>query len=130
MSNLSDTLRHHPEVQSFWSALEEGRFTIKGCTRCKRAHWYPRAICPFCSSPETEWREASGRGTIYAYSIMRLAKPVYAIAYVTLDDGPTIMTNIVDSDLESIAIGKKVEIAIRKTADGDSLPMFKLANSQ
>lgn len=127
MSILSDALRHHPETLPFWSALGEGRFTVKGCTACGRAHWYPRAICPFCDSTETEWRDASGRGTIYSYTIMRLAKPVYAIAYVTLDEGPTMMTNIVASDLEGVAIGKTVEIAIQRTDEGDCLPMFKLA---
>lgn len=126
MSILSDTLRHHPETQPFWSALAEGRFLIKGCPSCGRAHWYPRAVCPFCTNTETEWRNASGKGTVYSYSIMRQAKPPYAIAYVTLDEGPTMMTNIVDSDLEAIAIGKKVELVIRKTADDDSLPMFRL----
>lgn len=126
MSTLSNTLHHHPETQPFWSALEEGRFLIKACRACGRAHWYPRAICPFCDSADTEWRDASGRGAVYSYSIMRAAKPSYTIAYVTLEEGPTMMTNIVDSDLDALAIGKKVEITIRKTSDDDSLPMFKL----
>lgn len=127
MSLFSDTLRHHPEIQPFWSALEEGRFLIKRCRACGRAHWYPRTICPFCTSAETEWHNASGHGAVYSYTIMRQAKPPYAIAYVTLDEGPTMMTNIVDGDLEEIAIGKRVEVAIRKTDDGDSVPMFKLS---
>ncbi|WP_274628202.1 Zn-ribbon domain-containing OB-fold protein [Arvimicrobium flavum] len=127
MSVLSSSLHHHPETQPFWSALGERRFLFKACRGCGRAHWYPRAICPFCDSPDTEWRNASGRGVIYSYSIMRVAKPPYAIAYVTLEEGPTMMTNIVDSDLEAIAIGKPVEVAIRKTTDDESLPMFKLA---
>ncbi|WP_448956318.1 Zn-ribbon domain-containing OB-fold protein [Labrys neptuniae] len=127
MSALSNTLAHHPETQPFWSALAEGRFLIKGCRSCGQAHWYPRAHCPFCTSADTEWREASGQGTIYSYSIMRQAKPPYAIAYVTLEEGPTMMTNIVESDLEAIAIGKPVAVAIREQAEGTVLPMFRLA---
>jgi uncharacterized OB-fold protein len=127
MSVLSDCLHHHPEIQAFWSALGEGRFTIRRCRRCGRAHWYPRAICPFCSSPKTEWQVATGRGTIYSYSIMRQADPPYVIAYVTLEEGPTIMTNIVECDLEALRIGLPVEVAIRQQPDGNVLPMFKPA---
>jgi uncharacterized OB-fold protein len=126
MSTLSDTLNHHPETGPFWSALGEGRFLVMACRACGRAHWYPRAHCPFCTSADTEWRDASGRGTIYSYSVMRQAKPPYVIAYVTLEEGPTMMTNIVDSDFEEVAIGKRVELVVRKNADSDLLPMFRL----
>ena len=56
---------------------------------------------------------------------MRRAQTPYAIAFVTLDEGPTLMTNIVDCDLDSIRIGQKVELAIRKREDGLPLHMFK-----
>ena len=85
-----------PETQPFWSAAAEGRLLIKWCRSCDQAHYYPRSICPFCFGDTTEWREASGRGTIYSYSIMRRVPVPYAIAYVTLEEGVTMMTNIVD----------------------------------
>jgi hypothetical protein len=116
---------HSPETAHFWHSLAEGRFLIRYCAACGEPHWYPRAICPFCFSADTEWREGSGRGTIYSYSIMRRAKTPYAIAFVTLEEGPTLMTNIVDCDLDSIRIGQKVELAIRKREDGLPLHMFK-----
>jgi uncharacterized OB-fold protein len=116
---------HSPETAHYWQNLAEGRFLIRYCDDCKEAHWYPRAICPFCFSANTNWCEGSGRGTIYSYSIMRRAKTPYAIAFVTLDEGPTLMTNIVDCDFDSIRIGQKVELAIRKREDGLPLHMFK-----
>jgi uncharacterized OB-fold protein len=116
---------HSPETVHFWQSLSEGRFLLRYCASCGRPHWYPRAVCPFCSSADTEWREASGRGIIYSYSIMRRAKTPYAIAFVTLDEGPTLMTNIVDCDFDSIKIGQKVELAIKKREDGLPLHMFK-----
>jgi uncharacterized OB-fold protein len=116
---------HSPETAQYWQNLAEGRFLIRYCDDCEEAHWYPRAICPFCFSANTRWREGSGRGTIYSYSIMRRAKTPYAIAFVTLDEGPTLMTNIVDCDFDSIRIGQKVELAIRKREDGLPLHMFK-----
>lgn len=128
MSVLREALDHQPETRAFWSELAEGRFTLRHCRACERAHWYPRAICPHCASLETEWRPASGQGTIYSYSIARTAAEPFAIAYVTLAEGPTMMTNIVGSDFAEIAIGKSVEIAFgHQVEDGITLPVFRLA---
>jgi uncharacterized OB-fold protein len=127
MSALQEALDHQPENQKFWTGLAEGRFLLKYCTACQRAHWYPRAICPHCASSQTEWRPASGRGRIYSFSISRTASPPYVIAYVTLDEGPTMMTRIVHSPFEALAIGKPVELVIEKGEDGIPLPLFQLA---
>lgn len=123
---FSDALEHHPEARPFWDSLGQGRFLLKHCGDCGKAHWYPRAICPHCSSTATEWREASGRGTIYSYSISRTTGEPTCIAYVTLAEGPTMMTRIVDSELRTIRIGDAVGLAIGTTPDGTPLPFFKL----
>ncbi len=90
-------------------------------------HWYPRAICPFCASDKIEWRAASGKGTIYTYSVMRRAKEPYAIAYVTLAEGPTMMTNIVDCDFDVLRVGQPVTVVFKDTENGPPVPMFKPA---
>src|SRR5262249_21907599 len=97
----------NPETKPFWDAAAQGRLLIKRCTACDEPHWYPRALCPFCGSERTEWMEASGHGTIYAYSVFRRAQIPYAIAYVTLAEGPTMMTNIVDCDLARFGSAKQ-----------------------
>ena len=118
----------NPETEPFWAAAEEGKFLIRACTDCGKAHWYPRAICPHCFSEKTEWREGSGRGTIYSVSVMKRAPEVYAVAYVTLEEGPTMMTNIVDCDFDTVAIGQKVTVTWRPTKDdGPPYPQFKPA---
>ena len=118
----------NPETEPFWAAAREGKFLLRGCTACGKVHWYPRAVCPFCFSERTEWREGSGRGTIYSLSVMKRAPEPYAIAYVTLEEGPTMMTNIVDCDLDSLAIGQKVTVAFKPTQDdGPPFPMFRPA---
>ena len=89
-----------------------------------RLHHYPRAICPFCFSDKTEWIEASGKGTIYSYSVMRRAPVPYAIAYVTLDEGLTMMTNIVDCDLDKLKCGQAVKVVFKPTDGGPPVPMF------
>jgi len=113
-----------PETQPFWDAAAEGRLLIKKCTACGQAHHYPRAMCPFCFSEATEWVGASGRGTIYSYSIMRRVPVPYAIAYVTLAEGVTMMTNIVDCDLDTIRIGQPVRVVFKATEGGPPVPTF------
>ena len=112
------------ETQPYWDAAAAGKLLIKKCAACGEAHFYPRAVCPFCFSDRTDWHEASGNGTIYTYSVMRRAPVPYAIAYVTLAEGPTMMTNIVDCDLDSIRIGQSVRVVFKPSEGGPPVPMF------
>ncbi len=112
------------ETQPFWDAAAEGQLLVKRCRSCGQVHYYPRAICPFCFADATEWLQASGRGTIYSYSVMRRVPVPYAIAYVTLEEGVTMMTNIVGCDLDAIRIGQAVKVVFRPTEGGPPVPMF------
>jgi uncharacterized OB-fold protein len=114
----------NPETKPFWDAASAGTLLLKRCTACKQVHYYPRAMCPFCSSEKTEWTEAAGRGTVYSYSVFRRAPIPYAIAYVTLSEGVSMMTNIVDCDLDSIRVGQAVRVVWKATEDGPPVPMF------
>jgi uncharacterized OB-fold protein len=113
-----------PETKPFFDAAAQGRLSIKKCSACGQPHHYPRALCPFCGSERTEWVPASGRGTIYSYSVMRRVPTPYAIAYVTLDEGVTMMTNIVDCDLDTLRIGQQVQVTFKPTDGGPPVPMF------
>ena len=115
------------ETKAFWDAAREGRFLIPVCTACGKAHWYPRAICPFCAGDKVEWREASGKGTIYTFSPMRRVKEPYVIAHVTLAEGPTMLTNIVACDPDKLRIGQPVALVFQETENGQPAPMFKPA---
>ena len=119
-----DAPQPSPETKPFWEAAAAGRLVIKRCAACGEHHHYPRSICPFCGSDRTEWRDASGRGTIYTYSVMRRAPVPYAIAYVTLEEGVSMMTNIVDCDLDAIRVGQKVRVVFKPTEGGPPVPMF------
>jgi len=114
-----------PETEAFWEAAKAGRFLVRRCKACGKAHWYPRTLCPFCASLDTEWIEGSGRGTIYSYSYMRRATPPFVMAYVALAEGPTMMTNIVDCDPEGLRIGDAVELAFRSSEGGFAVPCFR-----
>jgi uncharacterized OB-fold protein len=113
------------ETQAFWDAAREGRFLIRRCTACGKPHWYPRTICPFCARAETEWVAASGKGKIYSYSVMRRVPEPFAIAYVTLAEGPTMLTNIVDCDLDALRIGQDVTVIFKPTEGGPPVPLFR-----
>lgn len=114
-----------PDNAAFWAATREGRLLVKHCTDCGKPHWYPRVLCPFCMGA-TEWKEASGTGTVYSFSVVRRAGPVpYCIAYVALDEGVTMMTHIVGCDLDTVRIGQRVRVCFSPTAgEGAPVPTF------
>jgi hypothetical protein len=114
----------NPETKEFWDEAARGTLLIKRCRSCAQHHYYPRALCPFCGSDATEWQAAAGTGVVYSYSVMRRAEIPYAIAYVTLDEGVTMMTNIVDCDLDLIRVGQRVRLVFKPTEGGPPVPAF------
>jgi len=115
----------NPETEAFWKAAEEGRFLVRSCRACGRTHWYPRAVCPFCASEDTEWRAASGLGTVYSFSPVRQTSEPYVIAYVTLDEGATMLTNIVGCAPDDVRIGQRVSVLFHPSVDGPPVPVFR-----
>jgi uncharacterized protein len=132
MSSAFMAPRELPEVARYWEGANAGTLLIKRCTTCVEVHFYPRDICPHCLSDATEWIEASGKGVLYSFSTMKRPGPEgkpYTLAYVTLDEGVTMMTNLVDFDPTTIVIGAKVEVRFlpsmaRDGAEGAKVPVF------
>jgi uncharacterized OB-fold protein len=118
------TAEANPETKPFFEAAAEGKFLIPQCGGCGKSHWYPRGICPHCFSQDLSWKQASGNGRIYSFSVMKRAEVPYCIAYVTVDEGPTMMTNIVDCDLDVLKIGQPVRVRFVPTEGGPPMPMF------
>ncbi|MDB5862198.1 MAG: hypothetical protein JWO70_4 [Betaproteobacteria bacterium] len=115
----------NPGDQPYFDAAKEGKLMLKKCNACGEHHHYPRALCPFCFSEKVEWVQAKGTGEIYTYSVTRRGGPTpYCIAYVTLDEGVNMMTNIVDCDLDTIKVGQKVQVAFKQTEGGFAMPVF------
>ena len=112
------------ETAPFWEATREDRLLLKRCRSCELFHWYPRTKCPECHADDTEWVESAGRGTIYSHSTMRRAQAPYTLAYVTLDEGVTILTNLVDCVPDALRIGQRVRVVFRETEDGVKVPDF------
>ena len=114
-----------PETAAYWQAATEGRLLVKRCTACGEHHHYPRDVCPFCLSDATEWREAAGTGTVYSFSPMGQGEAAYTLALVTLDEGPTMMTNLVDG--ADWRIGQRVRVRFVPSEGGPPVPMFTAA---
>ncbi|PZU06484.1 OB-fold domain-containing protein [Sphingomonas sp.] len=116
------------ESQVFWDSADTGRFLLKRCPSCGRHNWYPRDPCPFCPSPVTDWVEGAGTATIYTYSHFARAPQPFVAAYVRLEEGPLMMTNIVGCDPGTLAIGQPVTLAFQRSVGGFAVPMFRPAD--
>jgi uncharacterized OB-fold protein len=122
-----------PETAEYWAATAEGRLLLKRCDSCGTVIWYPRGICPDCHSTDTSWFEASGEGEVYSYTVSRRGEgpwkeaAPYVLAYVELDEGPRVMTNIVDCDLDAVSIGQRVTAVWDDTSSGSALLRFRPA---
>jgi uncharacterized protein len=111
-----------PDNEAFIAAAKEGRFMLRHCDDCGKTHWYPRAVCPHCLSSKTQWKPASGRGTVYSWSTMQRVDPPYTLAYVTLAEGPTMLTNLVGAG--PYRIGMRVQVLFQPSDDGTPVPVF------
>lgn len=125
-----------PETQRYWNATAEGRIELPCCTACRLVIWYPRAICPDCHSTELEWRTMSGRGSVYSFTITRAGvAPAwrehlpFLVAYVELEEGPIVLTNLVDVDPETVAIDMPVEAVFHDTGHGNAILRFTAAGA-
>ena len=113
-----------PESQAYWTAADEGRLLVKKCKACGEFHHYPRDICPHCLSVDTEWQQAAGTGTVYSFSTMGKGEAAYTLAFVTIDEGVTLMTNLVDCDPATVSIGQGVRVVFKPSEGGHAVPMF------
>jgi uncharacterized OB-fold protein len=120
------------ETRPYWEAAKQGKLLVKRCNACNEVHHYPRPFCPTCWSEDVEWLEASGRGTLYTYSVVfrnDLAPfsdwGTYVPAIVELDEGPRLMTNIVDTPPDALAVGMPVEVSFRDLTDDWAAPVFR-----
>lgn len=113
-----------PESLPYWTAADEGRLLIKKCNACGEVHHYPRDICPHCLSADTEWLQAAGTGTVYSFSTMGQGEAAYTLAFVTLTEGVTLMSNLVDCNPAEVTIGQAVRVVFKPSEGGYQVPMF------
>lgn len=122
------------ETQPYWDAAKEGRLLIRRCNACKRAYFYPRDFCPTCWSEDVSWEEASGRATLYTWSVVRRndlppwpERVPYVAAVVDLEEGPRMMTNVEGCELDELTIGMPLVVDFRADTDEITAPIFRPA---
>lgn len=120
-----------PETQHFWDGCKEGELRLQRCTACRHTYFPPRPFCPKCASRDVEIVRSSGRALLWSYVINHRPRPdmgkePYAIAVVKLDEGPVMMTNIVDCPQtpESLQLDMKLHVSFAKQTDDITLPFF------
>jgi uncharacterized OB-fold protein len=123
------------ESGPFWEATRRSVLLVQWCTACDKGIFYPRSFCPHCGADGSrlEWREASGRATVYAASVEH--KPAasgttfsdgqpFVVALVDLEEGVRMMTNIIGCAPEDVHPGQAVTVTWESLTDGRQLPLF------
>ncbi|TGD71260.1 DNA-binding protein [Mangrovimicrobium sediminis] len=126
--------RPTPETQHFWDGCREGELRLQRCRDCAEPFFPPRPFCPHCGKRDVEVFRASGRATLYSYVINYRPRPdmgeePYAIAVVTLEEGPRLMTNIVSCPQTPEALQLDMPLQVHFAAQNETitLPLFEPA---
>ncbi|MEU1934450.1 Zn-ribbon domain-containing OB-fold protein [Streptomyces coeruleorubidus] len=116
-------------TRTYWEAAAEGRLLIRRCRACGRTHHYPREFCPHCWSEDVVWEPASGRATLYTWSVVHrndlppfTDRTPYVAAVVDLAEGPRMMTEVVGTgSAGELSAGAELEVAFR-----EGIPVFRV----
>jgi uncharacterized OB-fold protein len=122
------------ESRGYWEALARHELYFQRCRDCGTQRLYPRALCPACLSSSTEWVRASGRGSVYSFTVTHQNQSPgfrdelpYVLALVELDEGPRLMTNVVGCAPDAVRIGMRVEVVYDDVAPDVTLAKFRPA---
>jgi uncharacterized protein len=120
-----------PETKPFWQGTREGELRLQRCDACAHVYFPPRPFCPKCAGRAVSWFAASGRGSLYSYVIHHRPvpgfTPPYSIAVVELEEGPRMMTNIIECPQtpEALQLDMRVEVVFKQLTDEIFLPQFR-----
>jgi uncharacterized OB-fold protein len=127
--------RPTPETQHFWDGTRVGELRLQRCDECQHTYFPPRPFCPLCSSRSVSVIKASGRGRLFSYVINQRPHPAwdapYSIAIVELDEGPRMMSNVIDCPQtpEALVLDMPLEVTFERLSDDISLPLFRPAGA-
>ena len=117
------------ESRPFWEGCKARRLMVQHCGDCGAWVHYPRALCPACHGDALAWEEASGRGTIYSYTVChRAAGPAfvgdtpYVVALIDLEEGARMLSNIITADPALVRIGQPVRGVFEDVSAEIALP--------
>ena len=122
------------ETRAYWEGAGRHELVLQRCRDCGTLQHRPRAVCASCLSGSIEHFRASGRGSVYTFSVthqnqargFREALP-YVLAYVELEEGPRLLTNIVGCAPDAVAVGMPVVVDYADVEGGIAIPRFRPA---
>ncbi|HEX4211155.1 MAG TPA: Zn-ribbon domain-containing OB-fold protein [Candidatus Binataceae bacterium] len=122
------------ENRPWWEAVQRHELYIQKCRDCGDLRFHPRALCTNCLSSNTEWVRCKGQGRIYTFTVtnqnqasgFRDSLP-YVLAWVQLEEGVKLMTNIVDCPPEQVKIDMPVEAVFDDVTPEVTLVKFRPA---
>ncbi len=110
-------------TEPFWEGTRGGRLLLQRCSDCAVFRWTPQFACPACWSEAYKWGEVSGRGSLYSYTVVhrsvdpeRFETP-YVLAVVALEEGPHMLTNLVECAQDEIRVEMPVEVRFERIDD-------------
>jgi uncharacterized OB-fold protein len=120
--------------QPYWDATKRHQLTVLRCNACGHKWLPPADRCPKCLAHDPEWVEASGRGKVWSWIVMHQryfaafeAELPYNVAMVELEEGPRLMTNLVDVDPAQIRCDMPVQVVFEDVTPEITLPKFRPA---
>lgn len=122
-------------TRPYWDAARDGRLVLQECPECHRLRHPPLPACPDCRHGGMPgWREVSGTGTVYTYTVVRhpthfafADKVPYVVALVELTEGPRLVAGITGCQPDEVRAGMPVRVVFREVAGGVTLPYFEPA---
>ena len=127
--------QEEPELtQPFWDAAKKHELLMPRCSYCNKFFWYPRAACPTCLREGWEWTAVSGRARLHTFTtVYQAAHPAfqddvpYAFAVVQLEEGPRMMSNVVDCDVADVKVDMPLVVKFDDVTDDWTLVKFRPA---
>ena len=116
----------------FWQGLEKGKLMIQRCATTGQYQWHPCPVSIATSRRSVEWKAVGGKGTIYAYTVVRIAgkglegRLPLAVATVELDEGTRIIANMLNCRIDEPKIGDRVRLVMDKLDETHNYPAFEL----
>ena len=119
-----------PDNSWWWEMAAAGKLGIQRCSACQTLRHPPRPMCGDCHSTQWDTVEASGKGTVCSYTVLRHPQfPGFSyplvIILVDLEEGTRLTSQLVDCDPAAVDFGMAVEMLIQQDPDGFKLPVFR-----
>jgi uncharacterized protein len=119
----------------FWDAARRGVLVHPRCASCARRFFTPQICCPQCLSEDWRWTESTGHGVVYSFAVChRAPEPGFSVPYVLaivdLEEGWSMLSNIVGCAPEEVAIGMAVDVAWERLDDEFVIPVFAPSGSR